>query len=105
MPEMDIPMINNGVDAKAFHPPAQARDDDTIHFTCVGRLIERKGQHFLIEAFSRLVAPAGKALKLSLVGTGDAEPLLRELAVKYGVVDRVDFRVTVALEDMPAAYR
>jgi phosphatidylinositol alpha-1,6-mannosyltransferase len=105
MPEMEIPMINNGVDAKAFHPPEQARDTAEIHFTCVGRLIERKGQHFLIEAFSRLVPPEGKQLKLSLVGTGDAEPHLRELAKQFDVVDRVDFRGTVALEDMPAAYR
>ena len=69
-PQMNIPIIHNGVDAVSFHPPENTRNDGVVRLICVGRLIERKGQHHLIKAFSML---ENKKTELILVGTGDYE--------------------------------
>ena len=101
-PQMNIPIIHNGVDAVSFHPPENTRNDGVVRLICVGRLIERKGQHHLIKAFSML---ENKKTELILVGTGDYEEKLKALAAECGVQDRVDFRGTVDLIDMPLVYR
>ncbi|MXO59497.1 glycosyltransferase [Altererythrobacter salegens] len=54
--------------------------------SCVGALIERKGQAMVIEAL-----PALPAAHLLLVGTGPDEANLRALADGIGVTDRVHF--------------
>ncbi len=65
MPGLNIPVIYNGVDTQAFHPPATP-PAGPLTFICVGRLIERKGQHHLLRAFAQLRATINRPARLML---------------------------------------
>jgi GalNAc-alpha-(1->4)-GalNAc-alpha-(1->3)-diNAcBac-PP-undecaprenol alpha-1,4-N-acetyl-D-galactosaminyltransferase len=56
----------------------------------VGRLTRQKGQDVLIKAFAR-IAHAHAEWRLVIVGTGECETGLRDLATQHGIADRVTF--------------
>ncbi len=70
-PSVPVRLIPNGVDLSAFRKSSRKDDQDPLRLLCVARLIERKGQHHLLEAVRRL-ADQGVNLSLDLIGTGDA---------------------------------
>ncbi|HXV99089.1 MAG TPA: glycosyltransferase family 4 protein [Anaerolineae bacterium] len=104
MPELDIPIIYNGVNTQTFQPFDYFRQDLEINILCVGRLIERKGQHHLLRAFANLCAIYDRPLRLILAGTGDAEAALHRLATDLGVAEQVNFIGFVSRNDMPTVY-
>lgn len=104
MPDLSLVTIPNGVDTTLF-APVPAGPKRTFTIVCVARLIERKGQHHLLEAFAGLRAGCAQPLRLTFVGTGDAEPRLRELAGSLQVSDAVTFKGFVSREQMPLVYR
>lgn len=105
LPGLEIPVIANGVAADVFTPAAEPHGGPTT-IVCVGRLIERKGQHHLLRAFAGLLARAGgEPPRLLLVGTGDAEPQLKQLAHDLGIGHAVEFAGFVPRERMPEVYR
>ena len=83
-----ISLVPNGVDLDGF----------------VGRLIERKGQHHLIEAVRRL-KDDGIDVTLELAGTGDALASNHAQVQALGIADRVRFAGHVPRDQMPARYR
>lgn len=100
-----IMTIPNAVDLETFQPALSRRSqDETIRLLCVARLIERKGQHHLLEA-ARLLEERGlRQFKIVLVGTGDAEAALKVRAHDLGVEGRVEFRGYVPRGHMPQVY-
>lgn len=105
VPSLNLPIIANAVDLDTFHPPDPPRQAGEINIVCVGRLIERKGQHHLLHAFAALRAQSSQPLRLTLVGTGDAERLLRRLVAELHIADAVTFTGFVSHEALPAVYR
>jgi glycosyltransferase involved in cell wall biosynthesis len=103
MPDLKLVTIPNGVDTNSFVPAGNA-PPRPFTILCVARLIERKGQHHLLQAFARLRAVCAEPVALIFVGTGDAEPQLRELAADLKVVEAVTFRGFVPREHMPQVY-
>jgi glycosyltransferase involved in cell wall biosynthesis len=97
-----ISLVANGVDLDAFHP-ATIPESGALRIICVARLIERKGQHHLIEAVRRLLA-VGIPVTLDLVGTGDAHHALQAQAVAAGLSGAVRFVGYVPREDIAAHY-
>jgi glycosyltransferase involved in cell wall biosynthesis len=97
--------IPNGVDTTLFYPAASFPETQAIQIICVGRLIERKGQHHLLHAFARMRSSCRLPVHLTLVGGGDAEQTLRQLAIRLGIVQQVTFAGVVPRERMPALYR
>jgi phosphatidyl-myo-inositol dimannoside synthase len=97
-----VSLIANGVDSAAFQPAA-IPDGGPLHLICVARLIERKGQQHLIEAVRRLIAE-GVAVKLDLVGTGDAHSALQTQAAAAGIAGHVHFSGYVPREAIAARY-
>lgn len=101
------------LDLAAFDPPAhpfppQARDDGTVEWLCVGRLVPNKGQHDLLVAFASWCAVTGRSGLLQLVGGGPApgyEAALRRLAASLGIADRVRFAGSVGHAELVARYR
>ena len=88
-----------GVDLeKKFTPGNSDTPRDGLVF--VGRLVEKKGVAYLIEAVAML---AGRypALKLNIVGDGPLRESLESLATKFGVQDKVHFIGSVLNEDVP----
>ncbi len=106
-----VTTLRNGVDVRRFLPGdrAAARQacglpDAGRVLLCVGHLIERKGQHLLLEAFAR-VFPGGDEPLLVLVGSGEAEGRLRARVAALGLDRRVRFIGAVPPPELPAWYR
>lgn len=95
--------IPNGVDIVAFKPNQTKSEAGPLRILCVGRLIERKGQHHLIEAVKGL-ADEGIDVRLDLVGTGDARADNEALAARLGLADRVHFLGYVPREKIAVHY-
>jgi glycosyltransferase involved in cell wall biosynthesis len=84
-------------------PPADAAiRAGALTVLFVGRLVERKGVRYLIEALAQLPAPQAR---LVIVGDGPERPRLEARARELGVADRVDFRGRVGDEDLRRAYQ
>jgi glycosyltransferase involved in cell wall biosynthesis len=103
MSHLQMVTIPNGVDTDAFCP-AKRRTTKEINAVCAARLIERKGQHHLLEALARLQGSCPRLLRVTLVGTGDAEPSLRSLAARLRIADLVTFMGYVPRERMGQVY-
>ncbi|MGH8901860.1 MAG: glycosyltransferase [Egibacteraceae bacterium] len=76
----NVLVLHCGVDPDVFRPPAQARENETLHVLCIGTLHEVKGQRYLLEA-CRLLRDQGVDVHCTLVGDGpDLRMLERTLA-------------------------
>ena len=100
---VDCSLIPNGVDLEKFQPAHSIPNDGPLKLLCVGRLIERKGQHHLIEAVKRLVGD-GFDITLDLIGTGDAQPANEAQVARLGLADRVRFLGYVPREEIARHY-
>lgn len=65
----------------------------------VGRLLPMKGVDTLIQALP------GTAGRLSILGSGEAEPDLRRVAAETGVTDRIDWTAAIPPDQVPAFIR
>jgi len=106
-----VTTLRNGVDVRRFMTGdrAAARLACGLPATgrvllCVGHLIERKGQHLLLEAMAR-VFPTGAEPLLALVGSGEAEGRLRARVAALGLEQRVRFVGAVKPAELPPWYR
>ncbi len=105
LPSIRIPIIHNGVDTSLFRPVRRKSQSTEFNILCVGRLIERKGQHHLLRAFADLSNQHQAPLRLILAGTGDFEPKLHQLAHELGIAEHVQFLGCVPREEMPKVYQ
>jgi phosphatidyl-myo-inositol dimannoside synthase len=99
----NVSLIYNGVDLSTFKPGDAVPHSGPLRLLCVGRLIERKGQHHLIDAVKRLT-DEGIDVTLDLVGTGDAKLANKTQVDKLGLKDRVRFLGYVPREEMACHY-
>ncbi len=76
--------------------------DERRRILFVGRLIERKGLPYLIEAMDLL--PPGLPVRLDIVGAGDQRPLLERLVEDKGLAERVFFRGRIPYEELAELY-
>lgn len=94
-----ITVQSMGVDlARKFTPGEGATPRDGLVF--VGRLVEKKGVSYLIEAMS-ILARRYKDVKLVIVGDGPLRESLEDLARQLRVDDRVAFVGSVLNEEVP----
>ena len=100
-----IHTILHGVDLRLFAPPTDRMalrrrlglSGPTL--LSVGHLIELKGHHLVIEALPQL-----PDARLLIVGEGEEKANLRELALRFGVSERVSFLGHVDQGDLPDVY-
>jgi colanic acid/amylovoran biosynthesis glycosyltransferase len=78
--------VYNGLDLATFKPAA--RGAKPVRLLSVGRLIEKKGFAFLVEA-CRLLRWSGIDFVCEIVGEGPERPRLEELIQAYQLSDRV----------------
>jgi phosphatidylinositol alpha-1,6-mannosyltransferase len=97
-----VELLPAGVAADAYHPGVDGLGSAPV-CVCVSRLVPRKGQDRLIEAWPRVVARVPEA-RLLLVGGGPYERRLRRLAAASPVADRIHLTGEVAGEELPAHY-
>ncbi len=67
----------------------------------VGRLVERNGVPYLIEAMGLL---RDRSLRLVIVGEGPERPKLEAAVQRLGLADRVEFRGKISAAELQAAY-
>lgn len=94
-----------GVDPDFFQPPlvpARARSTNTRPFTIgyIGRLVEEKGVHLLLQAVARLQGE----WRLRIVGSGPQRAELGALAEQLGMAGRIDWIDWMTSTNMPGQY-
>jgi glycosyltransferase involved in cell wall biosynthesis len=87
-----------GTDEQLFQPSPRPERPFTIGY--IGRLVEEKGVHHLIEAAAAL---SGE-WRLRIVGSGPLAEDLQTLALELGIAEHINFIHWVASTEMPAQY-
>lgn len=82
-----INVIYNGVDTKRFFPLKIPKKFDCGY---LGRLIEIKGVHFIIEAI-KILKEKNIFVSLAIAGTGPYENTLKLMVTRYELDDRITF--------------
>ena len=87
-----------------WEQPAEAKNPNTRDILYVGRLSKEKGIEYLIQAMPK-IKEEHPEVKLHIVGEGDLEQNLKDLASKLETEDKVIFHGYVAHENLAAMYR
>lgn len=108
-PNLEIEIASMGVDSERFSPD---KKDDSIKaryriegpfFLFVGRLTEKKGVKYLIEAMAIVIKRFPQA-KLLIVGTGILEQELKTFANQLNLQNNIIFTGQIANAELPACY-
>lgn len=99
-----VDVIPMGVDLKGLFMPDPSVPRKTDELLFVGRLVEKKGVHFLLEAMPA-VLKNHPPVRLILAGSGPMEPELRQQAKRLHLSERVDFLGMVSQARLPELYR
>ena len=97
-PNQPVAVIPNGVDTKFFSPPQKKRRNGRLTLVSTGRLIERKGYGYLIEALRGM-----EGVHLQLVGDGNLRESLAADAGHIGV--SVEFMGPKSRDEVAAILR
>lgn len=109
VPDVSPTIIPMGVDPKLFqtHSNANIFADEFHHhgptILFVGRLVEKKGVSYLLEAFARVLMQI-PAVKLFIIGEGALHTALEERARTLHIANRVTFVGAIAHDELPAYY-
>ncbi|MEO0594514.1 MAG: glycosyltransferase family 4 protein [Chloroflexota bacterium] len=87
-----------GTDETLFKPAPRPDRPFTIGY--IGRLVEEKGVHLLLEACTQLTGD----WQLRIVGSGPLDEDLQALAREFGIAERITWIDWVASTEMPAQY-
>ena len=105
-----IRVVPNGVDLQKFKPMDVCEEvknrnkwNNKQHILFVGRLIPRKGLHFLIDA-ARYVVKENKKVDFLIVGDGPLKRHLIRYSKKHGLFDNFVFMGDVRDEMLPMLY-
>jgi phosphatidylinositol alpha-1,6-mannosyltransferase len=105
-----VELLVSGVSVHDYHPDVSGAAVRERHglgsdpvCVCVSRLVPRKGQDVLIDAWPQVVA-AVPAARLLLVGGGPLEDKLRKKAAASPVADRITITGGVAWAELPSHY-
>lgn len=88
LPGARVVRIRNGVDLERWRPAGTARR--RLHVLSVGRLVEKKGFHVLLESLAQVRA-SGLAARLTIVGEGVERARLESDAKRLGLNAAVHF--------------
>lgn len=92
-------LLPHGVDLQRFRRQA-THANGTLRLLAVGRLVEKKGFHFLIAALAGLKVP----FTLMIAGDGPERERLRHLTTLNNLETRIFFRGAVTHAELPQIY-
>lgn len=93
-----------GVDLTGRFVPDPTVERSSGEILFVGRMVEKKGLRYLIEAMPRILAECPDA-HLTIAGFGPEEMERRQQVARLGLEHKVKFLGAVAQADLPALYR
>ena len=103
MPDTHVTVAPMGVDMSRFIPiPADVRSADELLF--VGRLVEKKGLRYLIDALPAVLEKHPK-VRLTVAGFGPELEQRQAQAAQLGLQDKVHFLGAVDQASLPALYQ
>lgn len=82
-PAEKIRVLYGGVDLNLF-PYREPKQNDTQNIISIGRLVEKKGHHILMQAFKKIQSKFPKAT-LTIIGGGELEGYLNSLATQLNL--------------------
>jgi colanic acid/amylovoran biosynthesis glycosyltransferase len=85
-PPEKIRVLYGGVDLDQFHYRAPNIESSSQNILSMGRLVEKKGHHILMQAFQKIKGKFPNAT-LTIIGGGEMEEQLRSLAVQLELGD------------------
>jgi len=94
-PESKLTQHYIGIDLDKFRQ--EKCESETPSLLFVGRLVEKKGCTYLLQAMEKL-KPRFPELRLTIIGDGDLEPILRQEAASRNL--NVDFAGTASAEEI-----
>lgn len=95
----DVHLLPHGVDLQRF-TPRTASANGVLRLLAVGRLVEKKGFHFLIAALAGVKIP----FTLTIAGDGPERERLRQLISLNNLENRVVFCGSVTHSELPRMY-
>jgi len=100
-----VSVLPMGVDMLGrFTPPQEPAARSPGELLFVGRLVEKKGLHHLIDALPAVLRERPD-VTLTIAGFGPDEPALREQVAARGLNEAVRFLGAVPQQELPALYR
>lgn len=103
MPDTHVTVAPMGVDMSRFTPaPADVRRADELLF--VGRLVEKKGLRYLIDALPTVLEKHPE-VRLTVAGFGPELEQRQAQAAQLGLQDKIHFIGAVDQASLPALYR
>lgn len=108
-PRIPTAVISMGVDTQVFHP---SKADPSLAARCgtsgplllfVGRLVEKKGVRYLLEAMPQVLRDFPSAT-LAVVGDGPLRPELEAMSRSLGLEEHVRFLGPVSNAELPGYY-
>lgn len=90
VPKHKIEIIYKGINLEHFYPSNKNTSDKQVNILYVGKLIKSKGVLDLLESYKKLVAD-GLDVKLTIVGSGDLEKLIKRKTKGMNNVELLGF--------------
>ncbi len=98
-----LTVVRNGLDTARFCPDPHLQGDPPC-IIAVGRLVETKGFHVLVEACARL-RDRGLLCQCLIIGAGPEAGRLGKLINDFGVIDRVVLKGKLSPDELLPYYR
>jgi len=104
VPHEKISVQPMGVDLQTRFTPDESVTRSSSELLFVGRLVEKKGLRYLLEALPQIIDAHPDAY-LTIAGFGPEEAALRRQSKALGIEEHVNFLGAVPQERLPALYR
>ncbi len=100
----EIEIVSYGIDTEYFRPKVQAANDDPLAILSVGRLHEKKGHEYLIDACAHLTA-RGINYRCRIVGGGTLRDALHARIARHGLQEQVELLGALNQQQILAHYQ
>ncbi len=97
-------IVSMGVDTRNLFTPDASTVRMSNELLFVGRLVEKKGCAFLLDAMPNILARYPDT-RLGIVGNGPLEPVLKQQAMHLGISHAVTFHGSLSNSEIPALVR
>lgn len=99
VPPERIVVHHSGIDVRRFTFSARQAPQGPVELLLVGRLTEKKGHVYALEALAKVIE-TGRDARLTLIGDGELRGALRERCSDLGIGNRVVFRGSCSQEEV-----